>query len=50
MSMFSLCSAVDKYSYVINGEAKDEIMKYMEEEHTFEEYSEVRQIILGLLV
>ena len=29
---------VDTYSYVVNGTAKQQIMEYMAEEHTFDEY------------
>jgi hypothetical protein len=32
---------VDRYDYIVNGEALAEIQKYMEVEHTFAEYTEV---------
>ena len=33
--------SVDRYDYVVNGEALKEIHEYMEVEHTFAEYTEV---------
>ena len=35
------CFTVEKYSFIVNGEAKAEIEQYMSEEHTFEEYCDV---------
>ena len=39
--MLTCCSAVDRYNYIVNGEAVSEIHAYMEQEHTFAEYKEV---------
>ena len=38
------CFSVDRYDYVVNGEALKEIHQYMEVEHTFSEYTEVTEI------
>ena len=38
---FFLNISVDRYDYVVNGEALKEIHEYMEVEHTFAEYTEV---------
>jgi len=32
---------VEKYEWIVNGEAQKKIDDYMEEDHTFEEYCEV---------
>ena len=36
-----LTFSVDRYDYIVNGEALKEIHEYMEVEHTFSEYTEV---------
>jgi len=38
-------SSGKKYSYLINGDALQEIEVFLGENHTFEEYTEVRKYI-----
>lgn len=33
---------VERYNYLVNGEAESDIKQFMAVEHTFEEYTEVR--------
>lgn len=37
----SLSFTDDRYNYIVNGTAEEEIQKFMSEEHNFEEYTEV---------
>ena len=39
-------TAVDRYDYIINGEALKEIHAYMEHEHTFAEYTTVSTLVI----
>ena len=41
----SVCVTVDKYNYIVSGEELGRIEQFMQEEHTFEEYCEVRPIL-----
>ena len=35
---------MEKYSWIVNGEAQKQVEEYMEETHTFSEYCEVSDI------
>ena len=40
---FSVSIAVKKYDWVVNGEARKQIDEFMSQEHSFEEYCNVRE-------
>ena len=46
---FSISIAVKKYDWVVNGEARKQIDEFMSQEHSFEEYCNVRERLAWFL-
>ena len=45
MISFLCFHAVDRYNFLVNGEAAKQIQAFLEEEHEFEEYTKVLSLI-----